>query len=109
MPAKRLLAHSWPGNVRELRNIIERIIYLSDSGRVDAEDLTFASTQADHGTAGSYHGTLNDATRDFQIDLIRNQIKKCRGNMSEVARQLGLHRSNLYRKMGQLGMALEDE
>ena len=106
---KRLLAHPWPGNVRELRNIIERIIYLSDSGRVDAEDLTFASTQADHGTAGNYHGTLNDATRDFQIDLIRNQIKKCRGNMSEVARQLGLHRSNLYRKMGQLGMALEDE
>ena len=106
---KRLLAHHWPGNVRELRNMIERIIYLSDSNRIAAEDLSFANSQDEADGVISYHGTLNDATKNFQIELIRSQIKKCRGNMSEVARQLGLHRSNLYRKMGQLGMALEDE
>lgn len=106
---KRLLAHPWPGNVRELRNMIERIIYLSDSDRIQAEDLSFANRPGDTEGAVSYQGTLNEATKTFQIELIRSQIQKCRGNMSEVARQLGLHRSNLYRKMGQLGMALEDE
>ncbi len=106
---KRLLSHHWPGNVRELRNTIERIIYLTDSDRVEAEDLPFAASQSNSPAQIQFHGTLNDATRQFQIELIRNQIKKSRGNMSEVARQLGLHRSNLYRKMGQLGMSLEDE
>ena len=105
---KRLQNHNWPGNIRELRNIIERIIYLSDSDRLEAEDLPLASSSSDQDFSATYHGTLNEATRQFQIDLIRGQIKKSRGNMSEVARQLGLHRSNLYRKMGQLGMELED-
>jgi len=105
---KRLQNHNWPGNIRELRNIIERIIYLSDSDRLEAEDLPLASSSSDQDFGATYHGTLNEATRQFQIDLIRGQIKKSRGNMSEVARQLGLHRSNLYRKMGQLGMELKD-
>lgn len=105
---KRLQNHNWPGNIRELRNIIERIIYLSDSDRLEAEDLPLASSSSEQDFSATYHGTLNEATRQFQIDLIRGQIKKSRGNMSEVARQLGLHRSNLYRKMGQLGMELED-
>ena len=105
---KRLQHHPWPGNIRELRNIIERIIYLSDSDRLEAEDLPLASSPTDQNFSATYRGTLNEATRQFQIDLIRGQIKKSRGNMSEVARQLGLHRSNLYRKMGQLGMELED-
>ena len=44
------------------------------------------------------------ATDQFQIECIRRAIKRAGGNMSEAAHQLGLHRSNLYRKMRQLGM-----
>ena len=47
---------------------------------------------------------LGEATVVFQQEFIRRAIKRVRNNMSETARLLGLHRSNLYRKMRQLGM-----
>lgn len=58
-------------------------------------------------TSAAFRGNLADATRDFQIDLIRASIETCRGNMTAAAESLGLHRSNLYRKMRQLGMNTE--
>ena len=51
---------------------------------------------------------MADATNSFQTDYIRHAIDRYRGNMSEVARHLALHRSNLYRKMRQLGMNGEE-
>jgi transcriptional regulator with GAF, ATPase, and Fis domain len=56
------------------------------------------------GFFAALQGTLADATRDFQIELIRASIRAQRGNMTAAAETLGLHRSNLYRKMRQLGM-----
>jgi Nif-specific regulatory protein len=52
---------------------------------------------------------LADATKRFQTDYIQHHINAARGNMSAAAEKLGLHRSNLYRKMRQLGMAGADE
>ena len=43
----------------------------------------------------------------FQIEQIRNTIAECGGNVTEAAEKLELHRSNLYRKMKQLGMDSE--
>ena len=47
---------------------------------------------------------LPEATRRFQTAYIKKQIARAKGNMSDAAERLGLHRSNLYRKMQQLGM-----
>lgn len=67
-----------------------------------------ADADTDGQSAGGFfaalQGTLADATRDFQIELIRASIQVQRGNMTAAAEALGLHRSNLYRKMRQLGM-----
>jgi DNA-binding NtrC family response regulator len=54
--------------------------------------------------AAADRGGLSEATRLFQIDYIRRQLAAAGGNMSEAAQRLGLHRTNLYRKMRQLGM-----
>lgn len=104
---KRLLSHSWPGNVRELRNLMERLAYLApeNQDKIDAPDLAFILSPGD-GTSRvlSLDAPLADATRDFQIEYIRRHIDAARGNMTAAAEKLGLHRSNLYRKMRQLGM-----
>jgi Nif-specific regulatory protein len=47
---------------------------------------------------------LENATREFQRDFIRRSIREARDNMTDAAKLLGLHRSNLYRKMKQLDM-----
>ena len=102
---RRLQAHGWPGNVREVRNLMERVAFLSSSERVEADDLAFILSP-DHGTPTepSLDIGLGEATKQFQQDFIRRCIRRVRGNMSEAARLLGLHRSNLYRKMRQLDM-----
>jgi DNA-binding NtrC family response regulator len=52
---------------------------------------------------------LADATHDFQIHHIEKQIRAACGNMTAAAKRLGLQRSNLYRKMRQLGMSTSGE
>jgi Nif-specific regulatory protein len=48
--------------------------------------------------------SLAEATDQFQRDYISGALDRARGNQAEAARLLSLHRSNLYRKMRQLGM-----
>jgi Nif-specific regulatory protein len=102
---KRLLGHAWPGNVRELRNLMERIAYLTNDEKVDADELAFImSPRGDDSAWLPSDMTLADATREFQIQFIQKQIQRAQGNMTSAAERLGLHRANLYRKMRQLDL-----
>ncbi|HEY0982584.1 sigma 54-interacting transcriptional regulator [Schlesneria sp. T3-172] len=103
---KRLQAHAWPGNVRELRNLMERVAFLATGDTVEVDDLAFIlSPEQLNVFEPSVDMRLNEATNGFQQNFIRKAIKRVKGNMSEAAKLLGLHRSNLYRKMRQLGMS----
>ena len=107
---KRLESHTWPGNVRELRNLMERLAYLSSGERIEAEDLAFILSPAAGTASGVAAGlSLNDATHQFQQNYIQQSIDRARGNVSQAAKNLGVHRSNLYRKMRQLGMETGEE
>jgi Nif-specific regulatory protein len=108
---KRLMGHPWPGNVRELRNLMERIAYLSpeEQEKIDAPDLAFVMAPAEGGDLLALDATLTDATRTFQLQLIQKHLDAARGNISVAAERLGMHRSNLYRKMRQLGMEVIEE
>ncbi|MBL8827155.1 MAG: sigma-54-dependent Fis family transcriptional regulator [Planctomycetaceae bacterium] len=106
--ARRLETHTWPGNVRELRNLMERIAYLVAGDRIEVEDLAFIlAPGADPTSVVPSDLHLSAATDLFQADYIQQAVKRAGGNMSRVADLLGLHRSNLYRKMKQLGMHVE--
>ena len=104
---KRLLSHSWPGNVRELRNLMERVAYLTKGPSVEETDLAFVLSPAASGDVSSVPSnmTLADATAVFQRQYIQRHVESAGGNLARAAKQLGMHRSNLYRKMGQLGMS----
>jgi transcriptional regulator with GAF, ATPase, and Fis domain len=106
----RLEGHAWPGNVRELRNLMERLAYLLPGERIEADDVAFILSPA--GELPALVGLdepLSRATDQFQIEYIKKNIERARGNMSEAAKRMGLHRSNLYRKMRQLGMPVGAE
>ena len=106
---KRLRQHNWPGNVRELRNLTERLVYLSQGDEVESGDLDFVLSPDAESTAVSMDLALGEATRQFQVQYIQKQVQRAGGNMSEAARAMDMHRSNLYRKMRQLGMEGEEE
>lgn len=106
---KRLLGHGWPGNIRELRNMMERLAYLTDGEKIDAVDLDFVNSPASADSAIPMDLALTEATRQFQVDYITRHIERAKGNMTDAAAKMGLHRSNLYRKMKQLGMGEGDD
>ena len=85
---------------------MERVVYLGSGDKVEADDLAFILNPArDTTLEPSDDLSLDVATRRFQQEFIRRSIKRVQGNMSEAARLLGVHRSNLYRKMRQLEMS----
>lgn len=107
-----LLQYRWPGNVRELRNVMERASYLAQSDLLTPADLGLLphdGVLAANGSSAAAPApaavcSLVEATRRFQTQHIQAAIDRHRGNMTAAARALGLHRSNLYRKMRQLEM-----
>jgi Nif-specific regulatory protein len=102
---KRLESHAWPGNIRELRNAMERLAYLCPNDRIEPEDLTFIlAASGEAATVVPDNLPLAEATDEFQKAYVQKAIERAGGNMSDAAERLGLHRSNLYRKMRQLGM-----
>ncbi|MFK7767599.1 MAG: sigma 54-interacting transcriptional regulator [Mariniblastus sp.] len=106
---KRLLGHGWPGNIRELRNMMERLAYLTDGTKIDATDLDFVNAPGSSDSSIPMDLPLTEATRQFQVDYIGRHIDRAKGNMTDAAAKMGLHRSNLYRKMKQLGMGDSEE
>ncbi|NBB13604.1 sigma 54-interacting transcriptional regulator, partial [Pseudomonas sp. SLFW] len=105
--------HAWPGNIRELRNVLERAALLSDDTQLTADDIRVAiGTVVPHTPAASQrrtepvlNETYNDARQRFDRELIQAKLAQCRGNVILAARQLGLGRSTLYKKMAALGIA----
>ena len=95
--------------LREARNLMERLAYLSAGDTIELADLSFILAPGADVPTVDANLPLSEATDRFQIEHIRRAIERSRGNMSDAARNLALHRSNLYRKMRQLGMEAEDE
>lgn len=102
-----LCRYSWPGNVRELRNVVERLLLLSESV-VDAPAVRLALPQAATAAApsgDSGNGTLAQRVERFEREVILTELKRNQ-RMVDTARALGLERSHLYKKCQQLGIDL---
>jgi two-component system nitrogen regulation response regulator NtrX len=98
----------WPGNVRELRNVVERLILLSDDGEIDGNTVNQAlpANFAPSGAAG-ISGTLNDRVQAFEREVIQAELKRNSFHITNTAKALGLERSHLYKKAEQLGVDLQ--
>jgi DNA-binding NtrC family response regulator len=106
---KRLLDHPWPGNVRELRNAMERVATLVRMSVIEAHDLAFLSGETSYTAAPAFDmtlldGDLNVATESLERAMIHRALEACAGNRTEAARQLGIHRQLLYKKLKQFGI-----
>jgi Nif-specific regulatory protein len=108
---RRLLAHHWPGNVRELRNLVERLVYLVPKDVFDENEIDFVRSpkaSGDSDEAIDQSLSLAEATAQFQRRYIHRHIQAAGQNVSLAAQYLRVPRSNLYRKMKQLGMDPHD-
>jgi len=99
--------YSWPGNVRELRNLVERVLIMIPDAVIHPCHLGLPSEAAGHDGAPG-RPSLRQAREDFERRYVRDVLVRCGGNMSQAARELGLERSHLYRKLRVLGIGAVD-
>src|SRR6185436_2162064 len=102
----------WKGNVRELRNVVERLLILSDDDPIGATDVRAAlptAAGAPRPGALPLDGSLRDLVDDYERELIRERLRQLGGHVTNAARSLGLERSHLYKKCKQLGLDIRDE
>ena len=92
-----LRAWTWPGNVRELDHVLERAVLMAPGDSVTAADLGLRRDTAP--------ASLDDMTlEEVEAVLIRKALQRHDGNVSLAARDLGLSRSALYRRLGRHGL-----
>src|SRR5262249_15549162 len=99
----RLIHHDWPGNVRELENTIERAIVLGSGDYVLPEDLSedlFEREVPAEVDTPLFHSAVKEAKQK----IVRTALDKSAGNITEAARQLGIHPNNLHRLIRNLGI-----
>jgi DNA-binding NtrC family response regulator len=103
-----LMQYAWPGNVRELRNTIERMVVLSRGDRLTLRDVPPAIRTAVESKglpAGialppAPGGAVRPLEETEKI-MILNALRKCDGNKSRAAQELGISRRTLHRKLNQ--------
>jgi len=104
----QLTRYAWPGNVRELRNVVERLLLLSDAA-VDAATVRQVLTGRSVAGASSVGGTLADRVDAFEREVVMSELKSHGYRIAETARALGLERSHLYKKCQQLRIDIKEE
>ncbi|MBW6460270.1 MAG: sigma-54 dependent transcriptional regulator [Bacteroidales bacterium] len=97
----RLKKHDWPGNIRELQHAVERAVIMSDANILQPHDF-FISSPADDKSDALDPGNLN--LEEAEKMLVRKVIDKHGGNISKAARELGLTRASLYRRIEKYGL-----
>ena len=122
------MRYGWPGNVRQLAGVLFRAGLQCDGSSLTAEHFphiaiqsrftgrrtdfspTLSQTRSQEAIAGAPGVTLYTSEghlrplEEIEADIIRLAIGHYRGRMTEVARRLGIGRSTLYRKLGDLGI-----
>jgi transcriptional regulator with PAS, ATPase and Fis domain len=97
---KKLQRYQWPGNIRELRHTLERAVILTDTQLLQPGDFLFPETES--GTEGVVFDNYN--LDDVEKTVIRKVLRKHEGNISHAAKELGLTRTSLYRRMEKYGI-----
>ena len=101
-----LMAHDWPGNVRELENAIEHAFVLCVEGHIEPNHLPPALAVRLRSTAE--RSTLEAAVRATEEAAILDALARNGDNRDAAARDLGIHRSTLFRKVRELGISLPE-
>jgi len=104
------LQRDWPGNIRELKNTLESVAAVAQGGVISMADISLLHPEAV--TAGTPQAVteagvqlLDQAVQQLEIRMIKQALEQCNGNKSQAARQLGLSRQGLLKKIDRYQLA----
>ena len=97
---KLLQRHHWPGNVRQLQHAVERAVIMAQSNKLQPEDFFLMNADSSQNTA--FENTFQ--LEEMEKQTVLKAMKRCNGNITEAARELGLTRASLYRRLEKHGI-----
>lgn len=97
---KKMQSYDWPGNIRELQHAIERAVILSQEKVLQPDDMFLKNVSPE---AASTSATAYDL-EDMEKNMIVKALKRYNGNITDTARELGLSRAALYRRLEKYGL-----
>ena len=98
-----MLSHSWHGNVRELRNVVEKIVILLDDTKITGSQVAHLLETPTLELDTTKTKTYQQAKQSFEKSFILHALSSNNWNVVKTARNLGLERSVLYKKMNKYG------
>ncbi|WP_224369464.1 sigma 54-interacting transcriptional regulator [Hyalangium versicolor] len=112
----KLKEHPWPGNIRELRNVVHRALLLRKGPKIDAPDISF-DDEYSQGLVNSTNLSIDfPANTDLermmemvQRQIVVNTLRRHHNNKEKVAKELGLARSTLFKRLREWGLTKSDE
>lgn len=101
-----LMNYDYPGNIRELKNIIERLVVLSDNKILRKKDLPLIKAKNNENKENISLRTLKDIRHDAEKNHIKKVLAQCNYNITETAKILDLSRRQLYNKLYEYNIEL---
>jgi two-component system nitrogen regulation response regulator NtrX len=113
MAARNFLRqYSWPGNIRELKNLVQRLMILGGSEEIGLEEVEQALGATPLAVMGggtvSFDQPLREAREEFEKAYLSYQLDKHGGNVTEMADEVQMERTHLYRKLKSHGIATKE-
>lgn len=99
-----LKEHAWPGNVRELKNLIERLVILTQAPMIDVQDLPPMGPVKNLDEIFFERETYVEFRESIEKEFFSRKLSANGFNVSRTARRLGMQRSNLYKKLEKYGI-----
>jgi len=110
---ERLQTHLWPGNIRELRNVIHRALLLRKGPMIEASDLAFdQEINKEIGIAVPELPpgmTLEQMLEKLERQIVESALRRYHNNRERVARELGVARSTLFKRLKDWGLTRQEE
>ncbi|MBN1327519.1 MAG: sigma-54-dependent Fis family transcriptional regulator [Candidatus Cloacimonetes bacterium] len=97
---RKLEYYQWPGNVRELQHALERAVIMAETKLLQPSDFILSNKNCD----GEEIDLQNFNLEEVEVNIINRVLKKHRGNITQAAKELGLTRTSLYRRIEKYGL-----
>jgi PAS domain S-box-containing protein len=104
--ARVLRNYAWPGNVRELFNVLERTMAALVGDTIYLENLPFYLHHSRKKFAEPYRSSLKDVQATTEKETISHALQESGNNKAKAARMLGIHRTQLYKKLKKYNLPL---
>ena len=108
----RLRHYHWPGNIRELESLVRRLLILGGESQVELEEveaILSATVASGAAISADFDLPMRQAREQFEKAYLEYHLQQADGSVGKVAKQIGMERTHLYRKLRSLGIEARRE